>query len=84
MLESVEYTEKLFVTDIDHAKIHLIKFSDEERLSMNWISGGKLLKHTEIPLERNVMWRIWELDEGQEIKALGHYVKCVSVEKDYF
>ena len=79
----MEYISKHFTTSIDeNAEIHLIKFTDEDTISLNWIEDGRVTGHHETDQANSFLYRIFQLLPGESITGHGQIITCYSMESE--
>lgn len=76
----IKTTEKEFVTNIDGIKLFMLKFEDEDGITLNILQNGKFKKHMELT-ENDELYHLFKLEQGETIQALGKTVKCTKVEE---
>lgn len=72
-------TEKEFKTNIAGITLHMLKFEDEDEITLNILQNGKFKKHMELTTE-DKLYHLFKLKEGETITALNKTVKCTKVE----
>ena len=73
-------TEKEFTTDIKGITLHMLKFEDENTITLNILQNNKFKKHMELT-ENDKLYHLFKLEQGESITASNKTVKCIKVEK---
>lgn len=85
MNDQIKYTEKCYKTTVDlELEIYLIKFEDENIISMNVLKNGKH-KHHDTLTDEHPFWSLFKLEQGETItsKKHGETVTCIKVEEAF-
>lgn len=83
-MDKLYYTEKQFKSDIDGLKnFFILKYDDEDELSINVIENGKHAGHMRITDKTHILYHVYKLNNGEKINALGRSVECVNIERDF-